>query len=115
MSIDLCPVLLADAMTMSMPCENSLTDHQVRIAQAALRDLDPAWSLECCESCEADLFLDLTSVRPDGRCVSFIIHARGDAIDVLRMDDDDDSRLGSFDDMAQAVRGVVEAIAACIA
>jgi hypothetical protein len=112
MSMDFSPILLANDVTMSMPCGNSLTDQQVRSAQAALRSLDPEWSLECCENCEADLFLDLTSLRPDGRRVSFILHARGDVIDVLRMIDDDDSPLGSFDDMALAVRGIIEAIEA---
>ena len=112
MSMDAFPILLADEMAMSVLCRNSLTDHQVRVAQCALRRLDPTWSLEYCESCEADLFLDVSSVRPDGRCVSFIVHARDGAIHVLRMIDDDDTRLGRFDDMAQAVRVVVEAIEA---
>jgi len=112
MSMDFSPISLANDLTMSMPCGNSLTDHQIRSAQAALRGLDPVWSLECYETCEADWFLDLTSLRPDGRCVSFILHARGDVIDVLRMIDDDDSKLGSFDDMALAVRGIIDAIEA---
>jgi hypothetical protein len=111
MSVDAFPILLVDELAMSVFCRNSLTDAQVRAAQAALRGLDPAWSLDCCESCEADWFLDLSSVRPDGRVVSFIIHARDSAIHVLRMvDDDDHSRLGRFDDMAQAIGAVVEAI-----
>jgi hypothetical protein len=110
MSFDAFPISLADEPVLSMLCENSLTDAQVKAAQAALHDLDPGWVLDCSESCEADLFLDLSSVRPDGRVVSFIIHAGDGAIHVLRMVDDDQTRLGSFADMAQALRVVADAI-----
>jgi len=110
MAVDAFPILLADELAMSVLCRDSLTDAQVRFAQAALRGIDPEWSLDCCESCEADWFLDLSSVRPDGRVVSFIIHARDGAIHVLRMLQDDHSRLGRFDDMAQAIGAVTEAI-----
>jgi len=112
MTMDAFPILLADEIALSTLCRNSLTDAQVRFAQAALRGLDPVWSLDCCESCEADLFLDLSSVRPDGRFVSFIIHARDGAIHVLRMVQDDHTRLGSFDDMAYAIQVVVDTIMA---
>jgi hypothetical protein len=111
MSVDVYPITLADTIAMSMLCQNSLTDHQVRFAQTVLRCLDPEWSLDCCETCEADLFLDLSSVRPDGRCISFILHARDGAIQVFRLVDDDDTSLGSFDTMKQAIGAVVEAIA----
>jgi hypothetical protein len=95
---------------MSVLCRNSLTDAQVRFAQAALRGLEPAWSLDCCESCEADWFLDLSSTRSDGRAVSFIIHARDGAVHVVGMVDDDHNRLGCFDDMAHAIGAVIAAI-----
>ena len=110
MSVDAFPISLADEPAMSMFCQNSLTDEQVKSAQAALLGLDPEWALDCCESCEADLFLDLSSVRPDGRVVSFIIHARDGVIHVFRMVDDDPTGLGSFADMAQAIRVVIDAI-----
>jgi len=110
MSMDAFPILRADEAAISTLCRNSLTDAQVTFAQAALRCLDPTWSLDCCESCEADWFLDLSSTRPDGRDVSFIIHARDGAIDVLRMVDDDHSGLGRFADMAHAIGAVVAAI-----
>jgi hypothetical protein len=111
MSMDALPLTLADDITMSVLCQNSLTDQQVKLAQVALGCLDSEWSLDCCESCESDLFLDLSSVRPDGRCVSFIIHARDGAIQVFRMvDDDDDARVGTFDDIAPAVGAVIQAI-----
>ncbi|HET6240156.1 MAG TPA: hypothetical protein VFE41_35115 [Acetobacteraceae bacterium] len=110
MSVDAFPLMAADDITMSVLCRNSLTDQQAKLAQVALRCLDPEWSLDCYESCESDLFLDLSSVRPDGRCVSFIIHARDDAIQVFRMVNDDDTRVGTFDDMAPAVGAVIQAI-----
>jgi len=110
MSVDAFPILLADELAMSVLCRDSLTDAQVRFAQAALKGLDPAWSLDCYESCEADWFLDLSSVRPDGCVVSFIIHARDGAIHVLSMRQDDHSQLGSFEDMAHAVVVIIEAI-----
>jgi len=110
MSFDAYPISLADEPTLSMLCENSLTDAQVKAAQAALHGLDSEWALDCCESCEADWFLDLSSVRPDGHVVSFIIHARDGAIHVLRMVDDDHTKLGSFAAMADAVRVVIDAI-----
>lgn len=111
MSVDAFPIMLADGIIASALCQNSLTDQQAKFAQAALRCLDPEWSLDCCESCESDLFLDLSSVRPDGRCVSFVIHARNGAIQVLRLVDDDEASLGSFDDMAPAIGAVMQAIA----
>ena len=110
MSVDAFPLMLADDITMSVLCQNSLTDQQVKLAQVALGGLDPEWSLDCCESCESDLFLDLSAVRPDGRCVSFIIHARDGAIQVFRMVDDDETRVGTFDDRAPAVGAVIQAI-----
>jgi hypothetical protein len=110
MSVDAFPISLADEPALSVLCKNSLTDAQVKFAQAALYGLDPEWALDCCESCEADLFVDLSSVRPDGRVVSFIIHARAGAVHVLRMVDDDHTSLGSFADMAQAVRVVADGI-----
>jgi hypothetical protein len=110
MSVDTFSIKLADEINMSALCQNSLIDQQVKFAQAALRCLDPGWSLDCCESCDSDLFLDLSSVRPDGRCASFIIHVQDSAIQVFRMVDDDDSRLGSFGDMATAVAAVMQAI-----
>ncbi len=115
MSVDAFPILLADEAAMSVLCRNSLTDRQVRVAQAALRRRAPTWSVACCESCEADLFLDVSSVRADGRCVSFIIHARDGAIEVLRMVDDAHSRVGRFADVARAVGAVVAAIGAELA
>ncbi len=110
MSMDAFPILRADEVAISTLCRNSLTEAQVKVAQATLRCLDPAWSLDCCESCQADWFLDLSSVRPDGCHVSFIIHARDGAIDVLRMLDDDHSHLGCFADMTRAIGAVIEAI-----
>jgi len=110
MSVDAFPILLADELAMSVLCLDSLTDSQVRFAQVALRRLDPAWSLDCCETCEADWFLDLSSVLPDGRVASFIIHARDGAIYVLSMLQDEHSRLGSFDDVTQAVVAIIETI-----
>ena len=110
MSFDAYPISLADEPALSMLCENSLTDAQVKAAQAVLHGLDPAWALDCRESCEADLFLDLSSMRANGQVVSFIIHARDGAIHVLRMVDDDHTSLGSFADMANAVRVVADAI-----
>jgi hypothetical protein len=109
MSVDGFPILLAEQVKASMPCQNSLTDDQVRFAQAALRHLGPDWTLDCQESCETDVFLDLCSVLPDGRHVSFIIHAQDGAIHVLRMRDDDHIRIGSFEDIAAAMRVVVAA------
>ncbi len=106
MSVDAYPISLTDDPALSMLCHNSLTDAQVKSAQAVLQGLDPAWALHCCESCEADLFLDLSSVRPDGHVVSFIFHARDGVIHVLRMVDDDHTELGSFADMAHAARVV---------
>ncbi len=112
MLMDTFPILPADEMAVSMLCRNSLTVRQVQIAQRAIRHLGPTWTVECCESCEADLFLDISSARPDGRNASFIVHARDDAVHVLRMTDDVDTALGQFDDMAQAIRVVIETIEA---
>jgi hypothetical protein len=111
MSVDACHIVLANETAISVPFQTSLTDEQVASAQAALRHLAPEWSLDCCVSCEADIFLDLSSTCADGRCVSFIIHAQDGAIHVYRMVDDDDAGLGSFEDMMQAVNAVIEAIA----
>ena len=111
MLMDTFPILPADEMAVSMLCRNSLTVRQVQIAQRAIRHLGSSWTVECCESCEADLFLDISRARPNGRDVSFIVHARDDAVHVLCMTDDVDIKLGHFDDMAQAVRVVVETIA----
>jgi len=110
MSVDTLQILLADVPEMSMLCSNSLTHEQAMSARAALLDLHPEWSAECCETCEADLFLDLSSVRPDGRVVSFIIHACDGRIDVVRMIEDDGTRLGSYADIAQAVCDVIQAV-----
>ena len=109
MSVDGFPILLAEQLRASMPCQHSLTGDQVRFAQAALAHLAPDWSLDCQESCETDVFLDLSSVLPGERHVSFIIHAQDGAIHVLHVLDDDHVRLGSFDDIAPAVRVVVAA------
>jgi hypothetical protein len=110
MLMDTFPILPADAMAVSMLCRNSLTVRQVQLAQRGLRHLSPSWTVACCESCEADLFLDVSRAQPNGHDVSFIIHAQDDAVHVLRMTDDVDTTLGHFDGMAQAVRVVLEAI-----
>jgi len=110
MSVDTVSIMLADDVNMSILCQNSLTDQQAKYAQAELRSLDPEWSLDCCESCESELFLDLSSVRPDGLSISYIIHARDGAIQVFRMVDDDGTSFGTFDDMALAVAAVIQAI-----
>jgi hypothetical protein len=110
MSVDAFPIVLADQVVASMPCQNSLTDEQIRVARTALRHLAPTWSLECLESCEADLFLDLCATHSDGTCVSYIIHAEAGALHVLRMFGDDDLRLGQFDDIAAALQAVIAAI-----
>ena len=112
MLMDTFPILPADEMAVSMLCRNSLTVRQVQIAQRAVRHLGPSWTMECCESCEADLFLDISRARPDGPDVSFIVHSRDDAVHVLRMTDDIDTTLGHFDDMAQAIGAVVGTIEA---
>ena len=112
MSVDAFPISLADEVALSVLCQNSLTDAQVKLARTAFKDLDPAWSLECCESCEGDWFLDLSSARPVGRFDSFIIHARDAAIHVFAMAKDNHISLGCFADMAQAARAVLAAIAA---
>jgi hypothetical protein len=110
MSVDAFPIVAAEQILASMPCQTSLTDEQVRVARAALRHLAPTWSLECLESCEADLFLDLGTINQDGTCVSYIIHAEAGALHVLRMVGDDDARLGRFDDFGAALRAVIAAI-----
>jgi hypothetical protein len=112
MSVDAFPIVPANEVALSVLCRNSLTDAEVKLARAALRGLDPAWSLECCESCEADWFLDLSSARPVGRFDRFIIHARDGAIHVLGMVEDDHVWLGCFADMAQAAQAALAAIAA---
>ncbi len=112
MSVDAFPISLADEVALSVLCQNSLTDAEVKLARAAFKGLDPAWSLVCCESCEGDWFLDLSSARPVGRFDSFIIHARDGAIQVFALAQDDPVRLGCFADMAQAARAAVAAIAA---
>ena len=112
MSADAFPILRGDETALSVLCHNSLTDAEVKLARTALQGLDAAWSLECCESCEADWFLDLSSAQPAGRFDSYIIHARDGAIHVLGMNDDEHVRLGCFADMAQAACAVVAAIAA---
>ena len=85
MSVDAFPIRLADAVALSVLCQNSLTDAEVRQARAALHDLDAAWSLECCESCESDWFLDLSAACPAGRFDRFVIHAQDGAIRVFAM------------------------------
>ncbi len=112
MSVDAFPIRLADAVALSVLCQNSLTDAEVRQARAALHDLDAAWSLECCESCESDWFLDLSAACPAGRFDRFVIHAQDGAIRVFAMAGDDPTPLGGFADMAQAARAVVAAIEA---
>ena|SRR5271165_4674088 len=112
MSADAFPISLADETALSVLCQHSLTDAEVKLARAAFKVLDPAWSLECCESCEDDWFLDLSSARPAGRFDSFIIHARDGAINVFAMAGDDHLPLGRFADMAQAARATLAAIAA---
>jgi len=112
MSVDAFPILLADKVVLSVLCQNSLSDAQVKLAWAAFKDLDPAWSLECCESCEGDWFLDLSSATPVGRFDRFIIHARDAAIQVFAMAEDNHAPLGCFADMAQAARAALAAIAA---
>jgi hypothetical protein len=112
MSADAFPISLADEVALSVLCQNSLTDAEVRLARAAFNHLDPAWSLECCESCEGDWFLDLSSARPVGRFDSFIIHARDAAIHVFAMAEDSHVPLGCFADMAQAARAALAAVAA---
>lgn len=110
MSVDAFPILPADTTALSTLCQNSLTDAQVQFAEAALRNVGPKWSLDCCESCDADWFLDLSSMRPDGRAVSIIIHARNRAIEVFQVIDDDHVKLGCFDDIAHAIPAVLAAI-----
>jgi len=112
MSVDAFPISLADEVALSVLCQNSLTDAEVKLAQAAFKGLDPAWSLECCESCDGDWFLDLSSSRPVGPFDSFIIHARDGGIHVFAMAADDPVRLGCFADMAQAADAALAAIAA---
>jgi hypothetical protein len=112
MTMDAFPIVPADEVALSVLCRNSLTDAEVKVARAVLRGLDPAWSLECCESCEGDWFLDLSSARPVGRLDRFIIHARDGAVHVFGMAEDDPVRLGCFVDVAQAARAAVAAIAA---
>lgn len=112
MSADAFPISLADKVALSVLCQNSLTDFEVKLARAAFKDLDPAWSLECCESCEDDWFLDLSSAWPASRFDSFIIHARDGAIHVFAMAHDDHVPVGRFADMTQAARAVLAAIAA---
>lgn len=114
MSVDIFPILPADDIAMSIRHPNSLADRQVRYAQTALRCIGRAWSLDCCESFEGDWFLDLSSTRPDGRVVSFIIHACDGTVQVLKMVQDDHRRLGSFDDIAQAVAALLTAIEATL-
>jgi hypothetical protein len=115
MSVIAFPIVLADEIALSVLCRNSLTDAEVRLARAALQDLAPAWSLECCESCEDDWFLDLSAAQPVGQFDRFIFHARDGAIHVFAMAGDDHVRLDRFVDMAQAARCVIAAIAADIA
>jgi hypothetical protein len=112
MSIDAFPIVPDNTAALSSLCQNSLTDAEVKLARAALKDLDPLWSLECCESCEGDWFLDLSSAQPVGRFNRFIIHARDGAVHVFGMAEDDHVRLGCFLDMAQAAQAVATAIAA---
>lgn len=112
MSVDAFPISLADEVALSVLCQNSLTDAEVKLARTALKNLDPAWSLECCESCDGDWFLDLSSSRPPRRFDSFIIHAQDGAIHVFAMAEDDQVPLGRFADMAQAARAALAAIAA---
>jgi hypothetical protein len=85
MTVDAFPIVPADEVALSVLCRNSLTDAEVKLARAALRGLDPAWSLECCESCEGDWFLDLSSARPVGRFDRFIFHARDGAVHMFGM------------------------------
>jgi|HubBroStandDraft_1064217.scaffolds.fasta_scaffold164867_3 hypothetical protein len=112
MSVDAFPISLADEVALSVLCQNSLTDAEVKLARAAFKGLDPAWSLDCCESCEGDWFLDLSAAWPGGRFDRFIIHARDAAIHVFAMAGDDHVPLGCFADMAQAARAAIAAIAA---
>ena len=112
MSVDAFPIVPADEVALSVLCQNSLTDAEVKLARAALRGLDPAWSLECCESCEGDWFLDLSSARPVGRFDRFIFHARDGAVHMFGMAEDEHVRLGCFADVVQAARAAVAAIAA---
>ena len=112
MSVDAFPIVPADAVALSVLCQNSLTDAEVKLARTALNGLDPAWSLECCESCEGDWFLDLSSARPAGRFDSFIFHARDGAIHLFAMAEDNHVPLGCFADMARAARAALAAIAA---
>ena len=112
MSVDAFPVSLAEQTMLSVLCQNSLTDAEVKAARAALRSLDPAWTLECCESCESDLFLDLSTTRPAGRYDRYVLHARNGAICVFAMADDAYAPFGEFSDITQAARAVAEAIAA---
>jgi hypothetical protein len=115
MSVDAFPISLADEVMLSVLCRNSLTDAEVKLARAAFKDLDPVWSLECCESCDGDWFLDLSSSRPSGRFDSFIIHARDAAIHVFAMAEDNHVPLGCFADMEQAAHAALAAIAAIAA
>jgi hypothetical protein len=112
MSVHAFPMVPADEVALSTLCHNSLTDADVSLARAALQGLDPAWTLACCESCEADWFLDLSTARPLGQFDRFIIHARDAAVHVFAMAGDEYVRLGDFADMARAARAVVVAIAA---
>ena len=111
MSVDAFPIMPANVVALSKLCHNSLTDADVRLARAALRGLGPAWSLMCCESCEADWFLEVSTDRPPGRFDRFIIHARDGAIRVFAMAGDDHIGLGCFADVTRAARAVVAAIA----
>jgi hypothetical protein len=110
MSMDAFPILLTDEMAMSTLCQNSLTDAQIGFAQTALRCLSPLWSLDCCETCEADLFLDLWCARPDGGLLSFVFHACDGGVRVFSMEQDVPTPLGHFDDIAPAVHAVVATI-----
>lgn len=112
MSVDAFPIVPADEVALSTLCHNSLTDADVKLARTALQGLDPAWTLACCESCEADWFLDVSTARPLGRFDRFIVHSRDGAVHVFAMAGDDHVRLGGFAEMAQAARAVVAAIAA---
>jgi hypothetical protein len=112
MSVDAFPIVPADEVALSTLCRNSLTDADVRLARAALQGLDPAWTMACRESCEADWFLDVSTARPLGRFDRFIIHARDGAVQVFAMAGDDHVRLGRFAGIAQAAGAVVAAIAA---
>jgi hypothetical protein len=110
MSMDAFPILLADEVAMSTLCRNSLTGAQVNFAEAALRHLAPTWSLDCHESCDADLFLDLCTTLPNGALLSFIVCARDGAIQVFEMHQDDTTGVGSFACISQAVYAVIGAI-----